>query len=207
MHMFQLPSTNLHSSSSVNQIHDSPPKPRQINVQSIDEFGCRLTLGLRMLPKLVKTKNAAMEMTCYGIDVIVYAELWLRNKTSLPLSFGCPSFQIESRQSSGFADTYQESGKMVAEAALLEIASVLEFGDKGKNLRNKEESQTNLICPLPFQEASLVYYEVFEYVEIESSVEKRRWWACENPASQKWAPHQLSDKPVGWHWLDDTWVS
>jgi hypothetical protein len=198
----------LVASNLLDQSHDLIPKPRQVNVQSKDEFGDLLTLGVRMIPKLVKAyRNGVESFTIYGIDMIVYSELWLRNTTTFSLSFGCPSIQIQRNQRAyGADDAYTDSGKMVAEAALLEIASVLEFGDKGKNLKNKNEELTSKLCQLPFQESNMMIHEVFEYIEMENWIIKRRWWACENPYIPQMDPTLLNENAAGWHWIDEKWV-
>lgn len=192
----------------LDQTPDLIPQSRQVNLQSKDEFGDMLTLGLRMIPKVVKGYRKGIEsFTIYGVDMIVYSELWLRNTTTLPLSFGCPSIQIHRNQWAGIVDdAYTDSGKMVAEAALLEIASVLEFGDKGKNLKNKNEELTSKLCQLSFQESSMMIHEVFEYIEMENLIEKRRWWACEDPFIPQVDPLLLNEITAGWHWIDEKWV-
>jgi hypothetical protein len=63
-----------------------------------------------------------------GIDLTVYSELWIGNFTNLPLIFGAPKSQLV--PSSGEAN----AGPSAAESALLEISSILEFGDKGKGI-------------------------------------------------------------------------
>ena len=184
---------------------------RQVNVQLQDEFGVPLTIGVRLLPKLAgeQDKDAAQ---CFGYNVIVFAELWLRNLTSLPLSFGCPAAQIsktyghDNRQAPEAG--IDEAGIINAEAALIEIASIFEFGERGKGVNLRDENDSTAISKtylLPYQTADLIFEEVFEYVEVENSTVKRRWWASETHESRRQDPLQCKEAGNSWVWVDDEW--
>jgi hypothetical protein len=184
-----------------------------VNVQVRDEFGIPLTVGVRIVPKLARVQESG-NPHCYGFDIVTFAELWLRNLTSLPLAFGCPSTQINKQYNRELNETSEPSsdefGIINAEAALIEIASVLEFGEKGKGLNLGDEggsvinqSDTYL---LPYQTANLIFEEVFEYVEIENATVKRRWWGSERHDSWRQNPLDCRAYGNGWHWIDDEWV-
>jgi len=149
----------------------------------------------------------------YGLEVIIYAELWIRNITSLPLNFGCPAYQLhEPEQVFHITKTSSDDSvaKFTAESALMELASLLEVGDKGTalNQKAKENSErSNLIESLPEQECCDLTEEVFEYVEIESSMVKRKWWASESYNGYNKQIFDVDDARANWKWLDEKWVS
>lgn len=188
--------------------------PRQLNVQVKDELGAPLTLGVRLNPKFSRHSQGTPSATCYGIDIILYADLWLLNQTALPLVFGCPSMQLYTRRNGESSDQDNTpfddiAGRIAAEAALMEIASVLEFGDKGKNLINSGDDSADSVGDvhlLPYQHCTHVCEEVFEYLEIESSTVKRRWWASEKHDSLRQKPSAYVDDSGDWQWLDNCWV-
>lgn len=172
-----------------------------------------LTLGIRVVPKLTKARQN--RQLCFGFDLIVFAELWLRNLTSLPVSFGCPATQIdknyhrELKKDSEFS--VEDFAMINAEAALIEIASVLEFGDKGKGMTLGDEDGPTAInsnaYQLPYQTADLIFEEVFEYVEVENLTVKRRWWGSERHDSWRQSPMDCRSSGNGWEWIDEEWVS
>jgi hypothetical protein len=179
----------------------------QVNVQIQDEFGVPITIGVRIVPKVTEAQDKGIAL-CFGYDAIVFAELWLRNLTPLPLSFGCPSTQINkaSRLERGqyVAD---EAGIINAEAALMEIASILELGERGKGFNLRDDSgsvSTSDTVLLPYQTADLIVDEIFEYVEVENSVIKRRWWASETHGSRRQDPRMCAEAS-GWSWIDNEW--
>ena len=188
---------------------------RQINVQVRDELGAPLTVGMRLVPKIYKAAHDAASSVCFGLDVILYADLWLLNQTGLPLVFGCPSMQLQTRRNNESGDTQQDgaqfdesANKIAAEAALMEIASVLEFGEKGKNLIfSEDDSKEGDIHLLPYQHCRHVYEEMFEYIEIESSTIKRRWWASEKHDSYRRKPSNFVSEGCELTWVDNAWVS
>jgi hypothetical protein len=188
------------------------PQTRQINVQvNDDSLGVPLTFGVRIVPKLT-IPDDPYRGRVYGLEVIVYAELWIRNITSLPLNFGCPSYQLHEPgcKSEGFSVSDESLARFTAESALMEIANLLEVGDKGTGLSNKtsrDSSESGGIESLPRQECDQLVEEVFEYIEIESSTVKRRWWASESYDSYRENPTQALEKNFSWKWMDDDWVS
>jgi len=171
-------------------------RSRQVNLQCRDQLGMPLTLGLRIIPKVAALVGDQILESCYGFDLVVYAELWIRNLTDLPLSFGCPASQAEREEEAAEDDDFQVPGKLAAEAALLEIASVLELGDSGKVIRTEDEAmaaEIGKIYSLPLQSVDELCVEVFEYAEMEESMMKRRWWAAENHASRRLSPKEIGE--------------
>ena len=190
------------------------PSLFQTNVQIDDEFGAPITLGVRVVPKVAKDHRSHFKAICFGIDVIVYAELWISNLTSLPLTFGCPALQVHKENSNcqrnSKAQTTEEAAiQFSAEAALMEIASVLELGEKGSKIDTRNaalQQQAGEVVVLPHQETPLLVEEVFEFIEIEGSNVKRRWWASENYWNLRDnSILELSDNGKTWHWVDETW--
>ncbi len=185
--------------------------PSHVNVQISDgDFGIPLTFGVRIEPKM--TNDDMHRGRMYGLEVIIYAELWIRNITSLPLNFGCPAHQIyEPEQNLTETSLNDSIAKFTAESALMELTSLLEVGDKGTLLNQKaakEESDTSdLVESLPGQKCSELTEEVFEYVEIESSMVKRKWWASESYNGYHKQIFDVDDAGVNWRWLDENWVS
>lgn len=199
--------------------HIAPPQDEkqahecdEINVQVPGVLGCPLTIGMRVAPKLAYSSETKSESLCFGAEVFIYSEIWIRNLTNLPLSFGCKWNQLHAPSTDrapevkvASADT---ASKAIAEAALLEMASVLEFGENGKGLRSsgQGEASTKDLHHLPLQEVQLVCWEVFEYVEIESSAVKRRWWATESFDCLRPDKDSIDIGTLG-YWKDRTWVS
>ncbi|MGK3756098.1 MAG: hypothetical protein ACI8RD_008408, partial [Bacillariaceae sp.] len=187
--------------------------PSQVNVQIIDgDFGIPVVFGVRIVPKM--TMDDPHRGRIYGLEVIIYAELWIRNITSLPLNFGCPAYQLHEPEQA-FHVTKASSddyiAKFTAETALMELASLLEVGDKGTTLNQKAAKEKtemgNLIESLPEQECTELTEEVFEYVEIESSMVKRRWWASECYNGHHKQIFDVDDTETNWKWLNEKWVS
>jgi hypothetical protein len=161
-----------------------------------DVFGVPLTFGVRIIRKLC------------GLEVVVYADLWFKNCTSLPLAFGCVRNQLLGPQDERKIDTGSDD-MSTAEAALKEISSLFETGEEGTGLR-REGSRADFdedIVLLPGQVVSFVTEECFEYIEVEASTVKRRWWASEDPQSIRSNLTLIEDDCEDWHWLDKSWVS
>jgi hypothetical protein len=186
------------------------PSARQVNVQvTNDKFGVPLTFGVRIVPKTtLPPLDDPSRAQVYGLEVILYAELWIRNITSLPLNFGCPSYQVHESGHDGIFD--ESATRFTAESALMELANLLEVGDKGTGLSNKaarDVSKTGGIESLPNQECSALLEEVFEYIEIDSSTVKRRWWGSESYDSYRKNITQSTEGSDTWGWIDENWVS
>lgn len=186
--------------------------PSQVNVQIPDgDFGIPMTFGVRIEPKM--TNDESHRGRNYGVEVIIYAELWIRNITSLPLNFGCPAYQIyEPEQSLTTTTPLNESiAKFTAESALMELTSLLEVGDKGAAFNQKvakeDTERSGLIESLPGQQCRELIEEVFEYVEIESSMVKRKWWASESYNGYHKQIYDVDDAGANWKWFDEKWVS
>jgi hypothetical protein len=91
----------------------------------------------------------------------------------------------------------------------MEIASLLEVGDKGTGLNKKaarDLALTGSIESLPNQVCDELWEEVFEYLEIEYSTVKRRWWASESYDSFRMNITQ-SHENGSWGWIGEEWVS
>eukprot|EP00980_Cylindrotheca_fusiformis_P027998 scaffold22575_cov141-Cylindrotheca_fusiformis.AAC.29 len=189
------------------------PRARQVNIQvNDDRLGVPLTFGVRIVPKMTLPDDPSHGRV-YGIEVIIYAELWIRNVTSLPLNFGCPSYQLHEpgkRQSEGFSLSDESLARFTAESALMEIANLLEVGDKGTGLSNKraarEVEESGEIESLPCQECEQLVEEVFEYIEIDGSTVRRRWWASESYDSYRENVTQLLKAGHCWEWIDESWA-
>jgi hypothetical protein len=165
-------------------------------VKIIDAFGVPLILAIRI-----------GEKPFGGVDVVIYADLWVSNCSSLPLAFGYtkePLSALSKTRDPSFADV------SAAEAALREISSLFELGEEGKKLSRDEGVRSQLfvvdVYQLPFQRTVTILEECFEYVEIAGSTVLRRWWASENPHSFR---NNLTavESDGTWEWLDNSWVS
>ena len=184
--------------------------PRQVNVQIAGgDLGIPMTLGVRIEPKM--TNDDVHRGCVYGVEVIVYAELWIRNITSLPLNFGCPSYQIyEPEQSSTQTSLSGSIAKFTAESALMELTSLLEGGEKGtafnQNVDQDASERSAMLESLPGQKCRELTEEVFEYVEIENSTVKRKWWASESYNGYHKQIFDVEDSGSNWKWLDEKWV-
>ena len=148
---------------------------KQVNIQ------CKGPLNDSPLTLGAKLSDRTYTESGKGINLILYAEIWLRNLSSLPLTFGAPSFQIDAERS---VDSSLPA-KVSAESALVELTSVLEgssFGLLGGNDDDADDGQCDDSLNLPLQQCeSEVYEEVFEYVSLnDRGGIERRWWACEN---------------------------
>ena len=166
------------------------------NIALKDTFGVPIVVGLR-------TRRQAI-----GLEVTLYAETWFLNTTSMNINFGAPADKIFpsdnfSAASSGFEEL------TTAEAALKEISALFETGEGGKNLRAERprESGDIDICLLPLHSGTIVTEECFEYIEVQNSTVKRRWWGSENPRFSKPNLTELNDDGANWRWIDSEWVS
>lgn len=187
------------------------PAPCQVNIQiKEDDLGTPSVFGLRIVPKM--TLDDPFQGRVYGLEVIIFAELWIRNITPLHLNFGCPSYQLHESGNDGRTRTASDESvaRFTAESALMEIANLLEVGDKGTGLNQRaarQVSETGILESLPDQECSLLVEEVFEYVEVESSMVKRRWWASESYDTYRGRIVDVSDHDRVWKWVEEQWVS
>jgi hypothetical protein len=185
-----------------------------------DGSGAPLRLGIKLQAKNSLSSYYDKEAP-YGFDIILFSELWIKNLTPLPLVVGAPTSQVNGTDAIKSGEATSRSldvaGKLAAETALMEIVSVLELGDRGRNI-NVQEDLTNItgeLFVLPLQEADTVYEEVFEYIEVEHSCVKRRWWASEKhdcfrkrptliglPDRSQWQ-WEKEESNIGW-WLDNS---
>ncbi|KAL7555190.1 hypothetical protein ACHAWF_018839 [Thalassiosira exigua] len=142
-----------------------------------------LTIGAKLTPRSPDPGK--------GWNIILYAEVWLRNLTTIPLAFGAPSLQV------GYDDVESTlPGKVSADSALIELTSVLEgnsFGLFGAS-EDDEDLDGNDIVNLPIQQCDEVWEEVFEYTSMnEKGNVDRRWWASENHLTTRQEPQKDSE--------------
>ena len=186
------------------------PLMRRLSAHTVDEFGIPVRFGIRVTPKLHQPPHGRPR--CYGLELVFFAELWFQNLTDLPLCFGCPWSQLQSPNTldpgPDETSTFESASKAAAESALLEIASVLEFGEKGKGLRVDHGTlDCSNLYNVPFQASEQLVQEVFEYLEVDRSIVTRRWWAAEQYDSPR---KDIANLPVhgsSWKWIDESWVS
>ena len=194
--------------------------PSQTSVQIDDDFGAPTTIGIRIVKKMATKEGVTnSKAICFGVDVILYAELWMSNLTTLPLTFGCPATQVykannntpddDESSNNSSADQPGEAAVHSAEAALMEIASVLELGEKGSKMDTRKatlQEEAGAVVILSQQQSSSLVEEMFEFIEIGGAGVKRRWWASENYWNHRdKSILELSDHGKHWHWVDKTW--
>lgn len=188
------------------------PSSCQVNVEISDRsLGVPLVFGVRILPKM--TTDDPFRGHVYGLEIIIYAEIWIRNITNLPLNFGCPAYQLHNAapdQQTSESSFDESVAKFTAESALMEIANLLEVGDKGTGLNQavaRKIAESGTIESLPDQDTKELVEEVFEYIEISGSLVRRRWWASESFDSYRQNITNAQDDAAAWKWIDDKWVS
>jgi len=157
---------------------------KQVNIKCNDgSCDNPLTIGVKLSPHDGE-----------GFNVILYAEIWLRNLTALPLTFGAPSLQL------GLDEGMIESalpGKVSADSALLELTNVLEGNSIFGNDDVGADDLGYDVFNLPLQQCEEIYEEVFEYVSLNSMGKvEHRWWASENHVSRR-------QEPKGTNWTLD----
>lgn len=160
-----------------------------------DCFGVPLDFGLRIAPKAL------------GVEVVVFAEIWILNTTDLQLAFGVSHEELSATEPRNVPTSSELSA---AEAALKEISSLFETGDAGTGLRTKGNLQGNElrdILLLPDQRNTLIYEECFEYIEVCESKVLRQWWATEDPQLIRENLTAINSVMAGWDWIDSEWVS
>ena len=134
-----------------------------MDVQSYREDGTPLTLGLKLIPKLASLiQDGNYVKIVSGYDLVLFCELWICNLSSLPIVFGAPSSQIVLKELNDPLQNVRIEGnrKMVAEAAINEISSLLEFGEKGRVIGKDDEDQHQIsrdIRILPKQQSMEVF--------------------------------------------------
>lgn len=110
---------------------------RQINIQPKTNFGPipPSTFGLKVVPNVsIHVQGTRQIRIITGYDLILFTKLWFCNFTHLNLVFGAPSTEINFRKKACarvHGAAYDTGNKIAAEAAIMEISSILEFGDKG----------------------------------------------------------------------------
>ncbi len=158
-----------------------------------DSFGVPHDLSLRIIKK-----------EC-GLEVALFAELWLTNCTSLDIAFGYPweatsSFDNEAKQD------LVEDELSAAEAALREISLLFDSGVEMKRLKNSSGLVAD-ITRIAGQTVPFVVEEFFEYVDLMNEGETR-WWATENPNNKVNDPREIDPcvDTAKWFWKDKDWV-
>jgi len=113
---------------------------RTINAQSFGRFGAPTTIGVKITPRLkVLRKNGNLANCVIGFNIVFHSELWIKNLTNLPILFGARYNQLFSPylRSGSLNSIHESSRKKAAAAALVELSSILEFGDKGHGIGGK----------------------------------------------------------------------
>ncbi len=142
----------------------------QINLQIEDVFGVPQTIGAKIIPRFGNKFEHILPSrgNISSLDVILHSELWIQNLTQLPLVFGVPSTQLflsgHSVPNSNDGNNFDTPSKIAAQAALMELSSILEFGDKGKGLIQEEDSDCigGDVFNIPGQHCSLIVGELFQ---------------------------------------------
>jgi hypothetical protein len=157
-----------------------------------DSFGVPFVVGIRIARRTV------------GLEATLFSEMWFVNTTPMNISFGAPFELVSGRISEDSATSEQDVS--AAEAALKEISSLFEIGEEGTGIRqSKAERNTPDIVLLPGHAGTIVTEECFEYIDVDNSVVKRRWWASENPNSSRQNLTTIEDDGDKWHWVDTCW--
>lgn len=162
-----------------------------------DPFGVPCTLTLRVLQKTT------------GLDITIHTDIWFTDATSLNICMGSTISTI----SEPIVSTEKKRDPLdvsAAKATLDEISSLFESGDGGIGLRQPDQKihdSMKEIVRLPGQEIVSVTEECFEYLEIEYSTIKRRWWASEDPLQTAESVPDIDRKRHDFRWLEKAWVS
>lgn len=164
-------------------------------VQSRDAFGVPHDVLIRIMKK-----------DC-GLDVTVFAELWLANCTSLDITFGYPCEPSSSRYSE-LTNEFVEDEFSAADAALREISSLFEGGGETNSLGRTTSLVAADLTRIPGQSVSSIVEECFEYID-QGNGNERRWWASQNPMNILPDPREIDacDDFGRWFWKDKDWVS
>merc|ERR1712194_572827 len=132
-------------------------RAKQLNVQC-KNGPCEnpLTIGVKLSSRALDDGK--------GVNLIIYADIWLRNLTSLPLTFGAPSHQVGLEESQKTKlDPSSLPGKVSADSALIELTSVLEGNSFGLFGSSDDDDLCVVILNLPLQQCKENFEEVFEY--------------------------------------------
>ncbi len=114
----------------------------------VSECSVPLTIGVKIIPKTTVINK--------GFDLVLYCELWLCNLTSLPVIFGATSNQLTLDDKRKTSEKSERT--LNAENALLELSSILEFGDKGHSFISDQEKPSDVveILNLPKQQSEVI---------------------------------------------------
>jgi hypothetical protein len=204
---------------------------RTLNAQSYNKFGSPLTFGIKVNPRIAQLRqneNATHNGYVIGFDLLVYSEIWIKNLTALPILFGVPSTQIDyaSSQGASLHSMHEPLRKKAAEAALSELSNILEFGEIGNEVGDrdvmkeilalsKQESMStagkesrvcNFGCDKVLSHTLALSEEVFEYKEMENEKVLRHWWAGEYHAHVKPEVTSFGSlEGTEWIWTDKSW--
>lgn len=110
---------------------------RTVNAQSFGRFGAPTTMGVKISPRLKVLRTNTVCVKCViGFDIVIHSELWIKNLTNLQILFGARANQLYSTslRSGSLNSIHEPSRKKAAEAALMELSSMLEFGEKGHGI-------------------------------------------------------------------------
>ena len=125
-------------------------EPRKVNAQSFNKLGTPLTFGIKLTPRIAALRqNDQTVKGVIGFDLVIHSEIWIKNLTALPILFGVPSFQLNtaSLQDGTLRSSHEPSKKRAAEAALLELSSILEFGDRGHGISGEDGREEIVALP------------------------------------------------------------
>jgi hypothetical protein len=158
-----------------------------------DSFGVPHDLSVRIMKK-----------DC-GLEIVLFAELWLTNCTSLDIAFGYP-WEATSSSDNEARQDFVEDELSAAEAALREISSLFDGGVETKRLRSSSSLVAD-ITRIAGQTVPCVVEEFFEYVDLTNEGENR-WWATENPNNKVHDPREIDPciDAAKWFWKDKDWV-
>ncbi|GAX25821.1 hypothetical protein FisN_17Lh220 [Fistulifera solaris] len=157
-----------------------------------DSFGVPHYLSVRVMKK-----------EC-GLEIALFAELWLTNCTSLDIAFGHP-WEATSSSDNESRQDFVEDELSAAEAALREISSLFDGGVETKRIRNSCSLYAD-ITRLAGQTVPFIVEEFFEYVDLMNEGETR-WWATENPNNKVLDPRAIDPciDTAKWFWKDKDW--
>ena len=130
-----------------------------------------------------------------ALNVVLFCDCWLENRSGIDLVVGAPAEQIFSAGDKMV--TNQSVRAAEAAAVLSDLVSLFDVGDTARRLEEEEEGNFWI---LPMQNASEVWDEVFECVEVDSQeVVRRTWFAGENPRFARNDRRKIVP-PEGWKW-------
>lgn len=159
-----------------------------------DAFGVPHDLSIRIMKK-----------DC-GLDVTIFAELWLTNGTSLDISFGYPWKPTLGRDSEVKLELVEDEFS-AAETALREISLLFEGSGETAKLKTASSLVAAEFTRISGQIVPTVVEEFFEYIDLGNG-NQRKWWAMENSMNTVQDPRRIEpcNDDGQWFWKDKEWV-